>query len=218
MATSGTTPTIRLFDRNDGTFLKPSPSATAEHCIRFWNTVEIPDEIITQVEGEYRKVRAQEIDTEMESAMAEWRAKWEAENPPPAKDKHLPEYQDRFRREYEEYRQSILPTVETKRPPALGEYDSRQLIRASRMAIHRPNERRFPGEGDKVLDEPVELFEETLTVWEIEQKYKISAVGYAMSRIFRNHEEAILAALEGARDQLHGIHEQLIHLRSDLSD
>lgn len=208
---------IKLFDRNDGSFLKPAPSATAEHCINFWSNVEIPDEIITQVEDEYRKVRAKEIDSDMETAMAEWRAKWEQENPPPAKDKQLSEYQERFRREYEEYRQAILPSVEAKRPPALGEYDSRQLIRAARMLAHRPNSRRFPGEGDKVLLEPIELFDETLNVYEIEQKYNLRAIGYAMEKIFRNEEEAVLAALEGAREQLHGIHEQLIHQRSDMA-
>lgn len=209
---------IKLFDRTDGSFLKPAPSATAEHCIEFWSNVEIPDEIITQVETEYMKVRSAEIDSDMEDAMGQWRSRWEAENPVP-KDRYLAEYQERFKQEYEQHRRAILPSVEAKRPPALGEYDSRQLIRATQMLIHRPVARRFPGEGDKVLLEPIELFDETLAVYDIEQKYRLSAVRYAMSKVFQSESEmALLRAIEGQSEKLSGIHEQLVHQRADFSE
>lgn len=207
---------IRLFDRSDGSFLNPAPSATAEHCIHFWSHVEIPDEIIDQVVDAYAAARSEEIDSDMEQAMARWRTHWEDQNPAPKRN--LEEYQERFRTEYEQHRQSIMPRVEAKRPERLGQYDTRQLIRATKMMIHRPNSARFPGEGDKVLDEPVELFDETLTVREIDQKYNLYDVRHAMDKIYRNDSDALLRAVESQSEQLSGIHEQLVHQRSDFNE
>ena len=206
---------IKLFDRNDGSFLKPAPSATAEHCIEFWANVEIPDEIITQVEVEYAKWRSAEIDTDMEQAMSKWSERWSEQNPAPKKD--VDAYSARWRAEHEQYRQSILPGVVAKRPERLGQYDSRQLIRAAQMLIHRPHNARFPGEGDKVLAEPIELFDETLTVLEIDQKYSLYDIRHAMSRIFKSDAEALLRAVQSQSGQLSDIHEQLIHARADNS-
>jgi hypothetical protein len=208
---------IRLFDRTDGSFLNPAPSATADHCVQFWSNVEIPDEIIDQVADAYAKFRSEEIDKDMEQLMGQWRASWEAQNPAP-KDKHLPEYQQRFKDEYEQHRLSILPRVEAKRPERLGQYDTRQLIRAAKMLVHRPNSQRFPGEGDKVLNEPIELFDETLTVLEIDKKYSLWDVRYSMEKIFRSDAEALLKAVESQSEQLSGIHEQLVHQRADFSE
>ncbi|GAA4033905.1 hypothetical protein GCM10023063_17210 [Arthrobacter methylotrophus] len=208
---------IRLFDRTDGSFLNPAPSATAEHCIQFWSSVEIPDEIIDQVVAEYGRTRSAEIDADMEAAMSQWRASWEARNPVP-KDKYLAEYQQRFKEEYEQYRLSILPGVTAKRPERLGQYDTRQLIRATKMLIHRPHPDRFPGEDEKVLNEKIELFDGELTVLEIERKYRLSQVRNAMDKIFRNDADALLRALESQSEQLSGIHEQLVHQRADFSE
>lgn len=207
---------IRLFDRTDGSFLNPAPSATAEHCIAFWSAVEIPDEIIDQVVDAYAKSRSAEIDTDMEQIMAQWRTRWEEQNPAP-KDKHLPEYQQRFKNEYEQHLQAVMPGVVAKRPERLGEYDTRQLIRAAKMLVHRPNSRRFPGEGDKVLAETIELFDEELTVLEIDEKYNLYDIRYAMEKVFRNQNDPLLAALESQREELSGIREQLVYQRNDMS-
>lgn len=208
---------IRLFDRTDGSFLNPAPSATAEHCIDFWSRVEIPDEIIDQVTSAYATSRSEEIDRDMEHAMAEWEGRWTQGNPAPTKEKHLAEFQERFRQEHEQHRLSILPGVVAKRPERLGEYDTRQLIRATKMLVHRPNSTRFPGEGDKVLAEKIELFDEELTVLEIDQKYNLWDIRYSMEKVFRNDAEALLKAIEGQSEQLSGIHSQLVHQRADFS-
>jgi hypothetical protein len=208
---------IKLFDRTDGSFLNPGPSATADHCVQFWSNVEIPDEIIDQVVEAYAKFRSGEIDQEMEQEMGKWRANWEQQNPVP-KDKHLPEYQQRFKDEYEQYRQSILPRVVGKRPERLGQYDTRQLVRATKMLIHRPHPDKFPGEDQKVLNETIELFDETLTVLEIERKYRLSQVRGAMDKIFRNDTDALLKAVESQSEELAGIREQLVYLRNEMAD
>lgn len=207
---------IRLFDRTDGSFLNPAPSATAEHCIEFWSRVEIPDEIIDQVVDAYAKNRSDEIDRDMEQIMAQWTARWQGQNPEP-KSRHLGDYQQRFRDEHEQYRLSVEPSVVAKRPERLGQYDTRQLIRATKMLIHRPHPDRFPGEDGKVLNEKIELFDEELTVLDIEHKYGLSQVRYSMEKVFRNDAEALLKAVESQSQQLSGIHEQLVHSRADNS-
>ncbi|ACL42375.1 hypothetical protein Achl_4424 (plasmid) [Pseudarthrobacter chlorophenolicus A6] len=216
VATNHAEAPIRLFDRTDGSFLNPAPSATAEHCIQFWSNVEIPDEIIDQVVDAYATFRQKEIDQDMEQHMTAWRTHWEEQNPVPKRN--LEEYQERFKREYEQHRQSVLPGVVAKRPERLGQYDTRQLIRATKMLIHRPNPARFPPEEEqKVLDEPVELYNETLTVRQIDQKYSLYDVRYAMDKVFRN-DNALLEALQSQSEQLSGIHEQLVHQRSDFNN
>lgn len=207
---------IRLFDRTDGSFLNPAPSATADHCIEFWSRVEIPDEIIDQVVDAYAKTRSNEIDRDMEQIMAQWRVRWEEQNPAP-KGRQLEEYQQRFRDEHEQYRLSVEPGVASKRPERLGQYDTRQLIRAAKMLVHRPSAQRFPGEGDKVLNEKIELFDEELTVLEIDEKYNLYDIRYSMEKVFRNDTEALLRAVESQSEQLSGIHEQLVHSRADNS-
>jgi hypothetical protein len=206
---------IRLFDRTDGSFLNPAPSATADHCIQFWSNVEIPDEIIDQVVDAYAKFRSAEIDSDMDKEMGQWRERWVAANPAPRGGRQLEEHQERYKADFETYRQSVLPGILSKRPERLGEYDTRQLIRAAKMLIHRPNSQRFPGEGDKVLNEPVELFDGTLTVLEIDKKYSLWDIRQSMEKVFRNDTEALLRAIEGQSEQLSGIHEQLVYQRAD---
>lgn len=46
-------PKLSLYDRPDGSFYYPPVSATAEHCIRFWSEVEIPDEAIARFTQAY---------------------------------------------------------------------------------------------------------------------------------------------------------------------
>lgn len=216
MANNHSEAPIKLFDRTDGSFLKPAPSATADHCIQFWSNVEIPDEIITQVEEEYTKTVVAEIHKDMEQAMADWREGWVQANPTPRGGRQLEEHQARYEVEFEKHRTEILPEYENRRPKWLGEYDSRQLIRAARMRAHRPNSKRFPGETEQVLNEPIELFDEVLTVQQVEDKYKLSQLNYAMEKLFRNDTDALLKAVENQSEQLSGIHEQLVHQRADI--
>jgi hypothetical protein len=209
---------IKLFDRTDGSFLNPAPSATAEHCIEFWTHVEIPDEIIDQVFDAYAKDRKEEIDSDMDQAMAQWREQWVADNPAPRGGRQLEDHQARYTADFEQHRLSILPGIVAKRPEGLGQYDARQLIRTTKMIINRPHPSKFPGESDKVLAEKIELFDEELTVMEIERKYRLSRVRIAMEKIFRNDTEALLRAVESQSEELAGIREQLVYLRNEMAE
>jgi hypothetical protein len=209
---------VKLFDRTDGSYLHPSPSATAEHCITFWSNVEIPDEIISQSESAYYADRVQEVEDDMNSAMAAWTDEWAERNPESAKmtPKLIEERNAKYRSEHEAHRLSILPGVEAKRPEVMGEYDARQLIRAYQMVANRPNSTKFPEESEKVLSHPVQLFDETLTVREIQHKYGLHRIGSVIEGKAKVDEgQAVLDAIGHTNQLLAGISTEII--RQDVS-
>ena len=196
---------VRLFDRMDGTYYHPAPSATAEHCINFWANVEIPDEIITQVENAYYSDRQQEIDEDMEETMRAWTAEWVKANPDPGawagKDR-VEEYNQRWRGEHEVHRLKVLPEVEARRPIHLGNYDAPQIIRAAQMGSHCPDTEKFPGEIDKVMLHPVELFDGEMLVHEIHKKYAIDRVAPYIEGLVKPDNEARMIEAIGETNQL----------------
>lgn len=205
---------VKLFNRDDGSYMHPSPSSTAEHCIEFWSNVSIPDEIIAQVESAYYNDRVAEINEDMKVSMDDWSNAWAQVNQPPEKAKYMDAHNQRFRDEHETYRLSILAEVESRRPARLGKFDSRQIIRAYQMALNRPAPERFPGEEDKVFDHEVELFDETLTVEEVELKYRIDRIkGYVLRLRGDGSQAAVLEAAEETNSLLETLNENLVHMR-----
>ena len=197
---------VKLFDRYDGTYFHPAPSATAEHCINFWANVEIPDEIITQVEDAYYRDRQQEIIDDMEDTMRDWAIEWMKTNPAPGKregSNATEAYNQRFRDEHEAHRIRILPQVEAKRPIALGSYDSTQIIRAAQMGMHRPDPNKFPGEIAKVMMQPIELFDGHSVVHEIHKKYDVPRFApYIQALVEDDSASEMLEALETTNELL----------------
>lgn len=175
---------VRLFNRSDGSFLKPSPSSTAEHCINFWSSVNIPDEIIEQAEKAYAAVREEEIATDMETASKSWAASYVAENPQPRREgKELDKWTGRYQAELEAYQESIVDGITNSRPRYLGSYDARQVVRAAQMYHHRPHGLKFPEESFRVLDYQVELFDGVMTVEEIERVYQMDKIYFCLEEV-----------------------------------
>lgn len=208
---------VKLFDRNDGSYLYPSPSATAEHCITFWSTIEIPDDIIDRTASAYYADRAQEVEDDMNAAMAEWTNEWAAKNPEGKKTaKATEERNQKYRVEHEAHRQSILPDVEAKRPDRMGAYDARQLVRSYQMARNRPNPQRFPEESEKVLDHEIQLFDETLTVRDIQIKYQLHRIGNTIEGQNKPDEgQRVLDAIGQTNILLAGINQEIV--RQDIN-
>lgn len=199
---------VRLFDRMDGTYYHPAPSATAEHCINFWANVAIPDEIITQVENAYYKDRQQEIDEDMEETMRVWTVEWMKANPEPgrwASNYETEAYNQRWRDEHEVHRLKVLPEVEARRPLHLGSYDAPQIIRAAQMGKHCPDSEKFPGEIDKVMMHPVEFFSgELVRVHEIHKRYQLPRIApYIQGLVKPDNEVRILEAIGETNQLLH---------------
>lgn len=168
---------IPLHDRMDGTYRHPSPSSTAEHCINFWSTVQIPDEIVLQANGAYYRARQREIDDDMTEIMRLWTIEWLKSNPEPpekgrpyaikaAKDAHSA----RWRKEHEVHRLSVLPKSEAKRAERLMIYDNVQLVRVAQMVSRAP---RDPVQREEVLNYPIELRDGQSTVREIYKTYRL---------------------------------------------
>lgn len=208
---------VKLFDRNDGTYLHPSPSATAEHCITFWSNVEVPDEVIDRSVDAYYEDRAGEVNDDMNLAMAAWTDDWASKNPEGKKTaKSTEERNLKFRVEHEAHRRSILPEAEAKRPAAMGSYDARQLVRSFQMALNRPNPEKFPEESEKVLNHEIQLFDETLTVRDIQIKYQLHRIGNTIEgKVKPDEGQAVLDAIGRTNVLLAGINQEIV--RQDIN-
>ena len=195
---------VALFDRMDGTFTHPAPFKTAEKCIEFWATIEIPDAIVDRLADAYHDA---EVDIRMEAIMEEWRVRWFAANPQPA-HRHLESWEEKYQTEREEYRLSSLSALadgpDQSRPLYLGEYDLPQLVRAAQIWRHAPAYSRFPEEESKALDHSIELYDCSMTVDEIETKYELSRFHGALS------QTASYAAVDRIVEGLEAVLEPLV--------
>lgn len=172
---------VQLFDRMDGSFFHPSPFRTAESCIRFWSSIEVPDAIIDQFAEDFHDGQSKKVDEEMYRYMHAWEADWLTRHPKPS-PAEVPAWESRYAAEREDYRLSILPGVEESYPSKIGEYDVAQMIRATQMWAHAPNPR-FEGEQEKVGAHLIELFDGSMTVDEIEAKYGFSRFQESLKRV-----------------------------------
>lgn len=205
---------VKLFDRTDGSFFKPSPSSTADHCITFWSNVTIPDEIIRQVEVTYMERRKAEVEAGVSQRVDDWKQGWLQENPKPRL--RVDEWEARFREEHAAAAAQARESLTAERPMLLGLYDSRQLVRAAQMLYHAPNSSRFFDEHIKVRDHEIELFNETLTVEQIEDKYKLFGMHFAVERIFEDTtEKQILESINALNENLSIVSESVIDARTE---
>lgn len=204
---------VRLFNRSDGSFLKPSPSSTAEHCINFWSNVNIPDEIIEQAEKTYAAVRAEEIATDLEAASNRWAASYLAENPQPRREgKDMDKWTERYNTELVAYQDEITEGITNSRPRYLGSYDARQIVRAAQMYHHRPHSLKFPQESDRVLDYQVELFDGVMTVEEIERVYQMDKIHFCLEEVQRDDrlQQLIVDRLTEVSGGIQGVRQELV--------
>lgn len=201
---------VRLFDRDGGTYFNPAPSKTAKHCIEFWGNVQIPDEIIDQVKVAHHRDRVKHVDEIMENWMGQWREEWPEKNPKPSRKKDVADWEQRYRDEHETYRLHVLPQAETERAGQLGRYSAPQVIRAWKMVQHIPDGVRWPEERQAVLDHEVELYEGNLTVGQIYSKFRLDRISDATDRIYHADEsDRLLEALQQVDRRLAGVHQEI---------
>lgn len=180
--------TTPLFDRNDGTFFKPAPSSTAEHCINFWSNVAIPDQIVTQLENVYYNTRLKQVQKQIDDQTEAWAQQWIAANPKPKRTSNVAEWDARFDVERKAFMDPLREELQSKRPMKLGMYDSRQLVRAAQMLYHAPSPNKFPvQENIKVWDHQIELYREVLTVEQIQTTYSLYDLHYCLERVFQDN-------------------------------
>lgn len=205
---------VKLFDRTDGSFFKPSPSSTAEHCISFWSNVSIPDEIIRQVEDTYYARRQAEVEEGLTQRLGDWQQSWLQENPKPRFK--VDEWEARFASDRDAFAAQARQSLTDERPMKLGLYDSRQLVRAAQMLYHAPDSKRFYDEHIAVRDHEIELFNETLTVEQIQDKYKLFQIHYAMEAVFEDDtEKQILAGIDKLNRNITVLSDDVIDTRRE---
>ena len=212
--TAGSLPKVPLFDRADGSFFRPSPSSTAQHCIEFWSSVAIPDAIIRQVENVYFKTRTNDVKAGVAQRVAEWKASWLQENPKPRFK--VDQWEAKFQADYAVIKAQATADLTNVRPMKLGSYDSRQLVRAAQMFYHLPDPERFTNENLAVRDHFIELFNETLTVEQIQMKYKLLQIHHALESVFVDATlTQILQAINDVNSNLSIVSEEVIDARTD---
>lgn len=193
---AATLPPVKLFNRAEGSFFWPWPSSTAEHCISFWSSVEVPDEIIFQFVAAYHERRKNEVAQGTAQRTDDWKQKWLQENPKPRFK--TDDWEAKFQSDRARFTAQVTDELTNERPMRLGLYDVRQLVLAAQMFYHIPDPKKFPEENIKVRDHPVELYNETLTTEQIQDKYKFFSHHYVLERVFKDPiGEQIL---EGVRD------------------
>ncbi|MFD1210908.1 hypothetical protein ACFQ36_02485 [Arthrobacter sp. GCM10027362] len=173
----------RLFDRGDGSFLHPSPSATAEHCIRFWSEIEIPDEIIVQFEKAYLARNRKRFKELYEARMNEIGRQWLAEKPTPKREKDQAGHEAAGVAYLGSRADEVTKAVDAQCPPQLVSYDVRQLVRAAQMAWHRPPQKFGAEEGEKVLEHQVELYDGEMSVRDIYLTYNLHELHRVLEEI-----------------------------------
>jgi hypothetical protein len=205
---------VKLFNRSDGSFLKPSPSSTAAHCIDFWSNVSIPDEVIEQAERTYASVRAEEIAADLKTATDAWTATYMANKPRPARaGREADRWDAQYASDLDEYAASIEDDITTSRPRYLGSYDARQIVRAAQMFYHRPHSVKFPEESQRVLNYQVELFDGVMTVEEIEHVYQMHKIHFCLEEIQKDDhlQRLMVDRLTEVSGGIRGVHQELNH-------
>ncbi|WP_138418698.1 hypothetical protein [Sinomonas gamaensis] len=199
---------VKLFDADNGTYTNPAPPKTADHCIEFWSTVEVPDKVIEQLYKAFGAKWAEDNEQAHERLAAQFRAEWEETHPKPKKDRHLAEWEA-------ECDQAMTATfaqlegVFITRPRQLNAFDGGQLVRAARMYECAPHKARFPEEHEKVMEHEVELFDETLTVRQIEDRYRLQQIVHEFDHVKPEIDpERVFDALRGIASTLEAEHLQ----------
>jgi len=210
-------PRVQLYDRMDGTWDRPAPFSKASKCVEFWNAAQIPDGAIEQFEAAYRARVEADMTAEHNAVMNPWGDAWVAANPKPKRDKDRPEWQARFDAAFKERADALEAEVAPKYP-SISFYDLPQLLRATKMLQTRPSGVYWQ-QGDLVFQEWIELFEETLTIHQIEEKYHLSRIWSsldtpAVPAAFR----AVVSAIQGVDRAVDALHNEVHSARVTLID
>lgn len=195
-----------------GSFYYPPRFTTAEETIRFYNTVEVDDEVVARAiitSHQYREAVTEQleerkqgsIDLRLQEFMDEWDR--QPENKRKRKSAERAEVEKAERDRLNEMPYSDFGLNEP--PAAFGAFDSAEIVRAIKMCQYRPSPARFPEESQKVEDHVVTLDDEDLTVRQIMDRYATDPVKeqlvYQPKQVEDQHGN-LLELIEGLRGEL----------------
>lgn len=210
-------PRVQLFDRMDGTWFRPAPFSKVDLCVDFWNAVEIPEGLADEFQEAYGNAVTEEVTAAVNEVMVPWGEGWIAANPKPKREKDHAEYEARFTALFNE-KQDAVRAEQRAKHPEMAWYDVSQLLRATQMLRFRPYGP-YAEEGDRIFDEYVELYEETVTIEQVEQKYRLSRLWPLMRQApLPAGAAAVVGAIEGLSGKIDALHTELNSARGTLID
>lgn len=182
-------PPMKLYDRDSGTCFNPPMSRTAEHAIRFWENVEIPDVTIAKAVELYNAQQNADFTAFILPLIETEHQRWLASNPYPrlgdAKQAKWVEAKaeafqriadDTVVRERDGY-------FHSENPQTIGTRDAQQVVRAWFTATFGPVAEDWPDEFDKTIAHQIEMSYGYETIGAIAKRYRLGRFSDEITRV-----------------------------------
>jgi hypothetical protein len=170
----------------DGSWFFPPKPRSASQSASFWEQSKVPDEILKQFMTAYETRYKAYSQGRWSEEMSAWIAKYKEDNPEPSK-MSLPStkasWEANFADAVNDAKHNIVIQTYSERPESISLYDARPLARAAQMYRFAPLATKNREEFIAAMNHPVELFDETLTVYEAEQKYNLSEISWSLAGV-----------------------------------
>lgn len=186
------------FYNADGSWFFPPRPRSASQSASFWENSKVPDEVLHQFVHSYKERWLQYSDNRWREEMTKWAANYRENNPEPVgpfSGSQKKKWEEDFREASAEATDRLILACHKERPNMISRYDARPLARAAQMYMFAPSRERNTVEWEKAMNHPVELYDETLTVYEVEQKYHLSEISLSLTEIA--HDDSIREDLMG---------------------
>lgn len=205
----------------DGSWFFPPKPRSASQSASFWEKSRVPDEVLHQFVHAYKERFLEYSNNRYRDEMTKWAERYRAKNPEPVGPfgGNKKKWDEEFRRAHEEAQDEIILSCYKERPNMISRYDARPLARAAQMYMFAPSRDRNPDEWEKAMSHRVELFDESLSVYEVEQKYHLSEISLSLTEITPDHsrEEELMGEVGSVKESLAEMNENYINIMEALS-
>lgn len=207
----------------DGTWFFPPRPRSAAQSANFWENCHVPDEILDQFRRVYSANWDDDVAIRVRAGLDDWEKDYRAQNPAPkvflstaAKDK----YEEELRRVKVEESEDLRNDALRERPRVMHVYDTRALARAARMFQFAPLESRQPDEYRKAMEHPVDLYDEVLTVEEVEQKYRLSDIVASLDEVFPDtgKQDELIETVSSVKNAVEVMNAQYARIIEDMEE
>jgi hypothetical protein len=203
---------MKLYDRGTGTCFNPPMSTTAEHAIRFWESVDIPDITIQRGKALYNAQQQVDFSAHVDAHVAAWRQQYFAKNPAPRMgDARQARWAEQLRVDQAAAEQQIVDEqhplfFHDENPEVLNNVDAQQVVRAWFTGAHGPNPGKFPEEFEKLKQHKVELFDGTASIIELSERFRM-----------KRFRDVLTQVPDPATDAINSMHDVLAGILQSMS-
>jgi hypothetical protein len=205
----------------DGSWFFPPKPRSGSQSVAFWEKSKVPDEVLHQFIYAYKDRYLVYSNDRWREEMGKWADRYRESNPEPVGPfgGSKKNWDADFHEAYKEAEDSIILAAYSERPNMISRYDARPLARAAQMYMFAPSQKRYPEEWEKAMNHKVELFDETLTVYEVEQKYRLSEVSLSLTEIAHDSskQEDLMEEVGSVKNSLEEMNTNYINILEALS-